>query len=213
MTLKLYYDKYKSLLRDLSVADGIAPLALRLYLIPVFWMAGTNKIDFSTWLPYDSTVYWFGEILGMPFPTLMAFLAGWTEILGAILLAAGLLTRLIAVPLMITMLVAAFAVHWENGWQAIADPSAPFANERVEESAVRLERAKSILQEHGNYDWLTEKGSFVILNNGIEFSITYFLMLLSLFFVGGGRFTSLDHWLERWIRKRIATNDTQRNIS
>ena len=25
----------------------------------------------------------------------------------------------------------------------------------------------------------------------------YFVMLLSLFFTGGGRFTSLDHWLAR----------------
>lgn len=207
MRLTNFYHTYTRLLKKISIADGIAPLAFRIFLVPVFWMAGTNKIDFSTLMPYESTVYWFGEILGMPLPTLMAFLAGWTEISGAVLLAAGLLTRFISVPLMITMLVAAFAVHWENGWQAIADPSAPFANERVEESAVRLDRAKSILQEHGNYEWLTEKGSFVVLNNGIEFAITYFLILLSLFFTGGGRFSSLDYWLNRWILKRISKKE------
>ena len=36
----------------------------------------------------------------------------------------GLATRYIAVPLMITMVVAAATVHWENGWFAIA-PSNP----------------------------------------------------------------------------------------
>jgi putative oxidoreductase len=67
------------------------------------------------------------------------------------------------------------------------------ANEQVLESAERLSRAKEILQEHGNYEWLTGRGSLVVLNNGIEFAATYFVMLLSLFFTGGGRYTSLDH--------------------
>jgi len=95
------------------------------------------------------------------------------------------------------MLVAALTAHWQYGWQAIADPSAPLANERVLESADRLSAARSILKEHGDYDWLTSSGPVVILNNGIEFAATYFIMLLSLFFVGGGRYTSIDYWLHR----------------
>jgi uncharacterized membrane protein YphA (DoxX/SURF4 family) len=184
----------------LSFLEGIAPLLLRLYLIPIFWMAGSNKINFETLMPYPSMVDWFANPdwgLGLPFPALMAFLAGWIELLGAILLAAGLAVRWIAIPLMITMAVAAMTAHWDNGWQAIADPSAPFANERVMESVDRLDRAKAILREHGNYSWLTGRGSFVVLNNGIEFAATYFLMLLSLFFTGGGRYTSVDYWLKR----------------
>lgn len=184
----------------LQLLDGLAPLLLRLFLIPIFWMAGTNKIDLDTLMPFENTVAWFANPewgLGLPFPTLMAFLAGWTEILGAVLLAVGLAVRWITLPLMVTMLVATFAVHWENGWQAIADPSAPYANERVMASAERLQRAKTLLKEHGNYHWLTEKGSFVILNNGIEFAATYFLMCLTLFFTGGGRFVSIDYWLRR----------------
>jgi putative oxidoreductase len=62
---------------------------------------------------------------------------------------------------------------------------------------VRLGTAREILQEHGNYTWLTEKGSFVILNNGIEFGVTYLAMLLALLFTGGGRFTSIDYYLSR----------------
>lgn len=195
---------HESLFSRLGYFEGLAPLLLRLYLIPVFWMAGTHKIDLTTLMPFENTVAWFGNPdwgLGLPAPALMAFMAGWTEILGAICLAGGFAVRWISIPLMITMLVAALSAHWSFGWQAIADPGAPFANERVMESADRLAAAKSILKEHGNYDWLTGRGSIVILNNGIEFAATYFVMLLSLFFTGGGRYTSIDYWLRRWLLK------------
>jgi len=170
----------------LKYLDGLAPLALRLYLVPVFWMAGSQKIA-----GMDSTIEWFGNPdwgLGLPFPSLLAHLAAYTEAVGAILLLVGLATRWISIPLMVTMLVAIFTVHWGNGWPAIADSG-------VQEVAVRLGAARDLLQEHGNYDWLTEKGSFVILNNGVEFGVTYFIMLLSLLFTGGGRYLSLDYYL------------------
>ncbi len=131
-----------------------------------------------------------GTRLGLPFPALLAHLAAYTEAIGALLLLLGLATRWISMPLMITMLVAIFAVHWPNGWAAIANSNAP-------DVAVRLGAAREILQEHGNYSWLTEKGEFVILNNGIEFGVTYLLMLFSLLFTGGGRFTSVDYYLSR----------------
>jgi uncharacterized membrane protein YphA (DoxX/SURF4 family) len=168
--------------------DGLAPLALRLYLVPVFWMAGTHKIA-----GMEQTVEWFGNPdwgLGLPFPYLLAHLAAYTEAIGALLLLLGLATRWIAIPLMATMLVAIFAVHWDQGWAAIADSSA-------QEVAVRLGAAKDILREHGNYTWLTETGNFVVLNNGIEFAVTYLVMLLSLLFTGGGRYVSVDYYLSR----------------
>jgi putative oxidoreductase len=31
--------------------------------------------------------------------------------------------------------------------------------------------AKSILRKHGSYNWLTEKGNLVILNNDAEFAL------------------------------------------
>jgi uncharacterized membrane protein YphA (DoxX/SURF4 family) len=175
--------------------DFIAPLLLRLYLVPIFWMAGSKKLN-----SFDSTVKWFGNEdwgLGLPFPELMAFLATWTEVFGAILLLLGLAVSWITIPLMVTMLVAAMTVHWQNGWLAIAEGSGFFANERTVGAIDRLSRGKEILQEYGNYNWLTENGGFVMLNNGIEFSATYFIMLLVLFFTGGGRFVSLDYWLQR----------------
>ena len=168
--------------------DGLAPLALRLYLVPVFWMAGTHKIA-----GMEQTVEWFGNPdwgLGLPFPYLLAHLAAYTEAIGALLLLLGLATRWISIPLMATMLVAIFAVHWDQGWAAIADSSA-------QEVAVRLGAAKDILREHGNYTWMTETGNFVVLNNGIEFAVTYLVMLLSLLFTGGGRYVSVDYYLSR----------------
>lgn len=193
-----------TLFDKLRVFDFLGPLALRLYLAPVFWMAGTSKIDFSTFMPYESTVNWFGNPdwgLGLPLPSLMAFLAGWTEVLGAIFLLVGFGVRWISVPLMVTMLVAIFSVHLQNGWLAIATGSGIFATERTMEAVERLSRAKDILKEHGNYSWLTEHGNFVVLNNGIEFAATYFIMLLVLFFIGAGKYFGLDYYLGLIFRK------------
>jgi len=183
-----YYSIHNAIFPRLQYLDGLAPLALRLYLVPVFWMAGTQKIA-----GIDNTIEWFGNPdwgLGLPFPTLLAYLAAYTEAIGALLLLIGLATRWISIPLIVTMLVAAFAVHWDNGWYAIADSSS-------QDVAVRLGAAKDILREHGNYSWLTERGNFVILNNGIEFAITYMLMLFSLLFTGGGRYVSVDYYLSK----------------
>ena len=183
--------------------DFLAPLALRLYLAPVFWAAGTNKLDGL--LPSAGTVVWFGNPdwgLGLPFPFLMAFLAAYAEVLGAIALLLGMATRWFSVPLMVTMVVAAVTVHWKHGWQTISDSMMCLFNcGGTEEAALRLDRARAILQEHGNYDWLTQSGNFVVLNNGIEMAATYFVMLLVLFFYGAGRYLSVDHYAARWLRR------------
>jgi len=175
--------------------DFLAPLLMRLYLVPVFWMAGTHKIS-----GFDGVVEWFGNDdygLGLPFPFLLAILAIGAEVIGAISLLFGFGLRLMAIPLMFTMVIAMTSVHGQYGWQAIADAGAPFASDRVIESIEKKEMIISILQEYGNYEWLTSSGSIVILNNGIEFSATYFIMLLVLFFIGSGRYFSIDYWLKK----------------
>lgn len=187
--------RMQALLNLTKAVDWLGPLALRLYLVPVFWMAGTTKID--GWI---NTVEWFGNAewgLGLPFPMLMAFLATGSEVVGAIALLIGLGVRWMCIPLMFTMVVAAATAHWQHGWLTIASGSGMFATERTVGAVERLDYAKSVLQEHGNYEWLTENGSLVILNNGIEFAATYFTMLLVLFFIGGGRYVSLDYWINR----------------
>jgi len=195
-----FINKTQSLLeKTTGYLDFIAPLFLRLYLAPVFYMAGIQKLE-----NFEGTVAWFGNPdwgLGLPFPALLAFLAAATELGGAVLLLFGFAVRWIAIPLSITMLVAIFSVHLKNGWLAIAEGSGFFATDRTMAAAERLERAKSILQEHGNYEWLTEYGNFVALNNGIEFATTYLVMLIALLYLGGGRYFSCDYWVHRQFRQ------------
>ncbi len=192
-TVNSYYDVVVQRLRSF---EGIAPLLVRLYLAPIMIQAGWNKI-----VGFDNIDAWFGNPdwgLGLPFPALMAALAAGTEFLGGIALIFGLATRLMAIPLMFTMVIAMTAVHWDNGWLALSDSTSWLANERVMEAIPRKAKAIEILKEHGNYAWLTGRGSITVLNNGIEFAATYFVMLLTLLFTGGGRYTSVDYLLARW---------------
>lgn len=187
----------------LSRLDFLAPLLLRLYLAPIFWMAGWSKLQ-----SFDDTVEWFGNSewgLGLPLPHLMAGLATGTELMGAVLLLVGLGVRFITVPLMCTMLVAILAVHWPNGWLAIADGEGLFSTMRSMEAVERLAQAKAILREHGDYEYLTEYGNLVMLNNGIEFGVTYWVMLLTLLFTGAGRWLSLDWWVAGGRQKESAS--------
>ncbi|WP_350431137.1 DoxX family protein [Shewanella sp. H8] len=186
---------YQQFLNAIKHIEGFAPLALRIYLAPVLMQAGYNKLSH-----FEDTAAWFGNPdwgLGLPMPEVMAAMAAGTELFGGFLLLIGLATRIVALPMMATMVVAAFAVHLPNGWLAIADPSSWLANGQVLASAEKLSAAKVILQEHGNYEWLTSSGSIVILNNGIEFAITYLIMLFAIFAMGGGRYTSVDYLISR----------------
>lgn len=219
---RAYYFIHDGLFGLLAKLSGTAPLLMRLYLAPVMIVAGMHKLR-----NFDSIVAWFDTGLGLPYPELMALLATYTELVGGFLLLFGLAVRWAAVPLMVTMLVAAVTVHWDNGWFAIApadpatSPAKPLADmglAQAKESlnnsvevARRLEMGREILKQHGHYDWLTDKGNFVILNNGIEFAATYFIMLLSLFFSGGGRWFSLDYYLDRHARRVVAANGKKAN--
>ncbi|CAN8139968.1 putative oxidoreductase [uncultured Thiomicrorhabdus sp.] len=195
---------YQSTLTKLAYFEGLAPLLLRLYLAPIFMQAGWNKLA-----NFSETAEWFGNPewgLGLPFPELMTALAGGAEFFGGIALIIGLAVRWFSIPLMITMIVAAITVHWSNGWLAISDTSSWLANQQILDSQQQLIMSKELLQTHGNYEWLTMNGQIVILNNGIEFAATYFIMLLSLLFTGGGRYFSLDYWISIWIKKTADKN-------
>lgn len=193
-------NKAVDLLDKARSADFLAPLLLRVFLAPIFIMAGYGKLT-----ALENTTYYFGEFLGMPFPGLMALLAGLTEFVGGIALLIGLAVRLWAIPLMITMLVAAGTAHWEYGWHALPESTLTmpweWREDLIEDANERKEIAKNILREHGNYSWLTEAGGITVLKNGIEFAATYFIMLLVLFFAGAGRFLSVDYWLGQAFRQ------------
>ncbi|MCM2679969.1 HvfX family Cu-binding RiPP maturation protein [Echinimonas agarilytica] len=215
-------EMYHGTIRHLTILDFLPLFFMRMILAPVMIVAGYNKLRisdaqagiFEQLLPDPNVVSWFGNAdwgLGLPFPEVLALMAGWTEFLGGWLILFGLLTRLASIPLMVTMLVAAFAVHWDNGWFAIAPSNGstsaalvwswlhlPGGSESIANSAEvgeRLAKIKDIVAENGFPDYLYGRGSIAILNNGIEFAAIYFVMLLSLFFKGAGRFLSVDYWL------------------
>lgn len=196
------FQLYHQSVARLYLVDGFPLLLLRLYLAPVMIQAGWNKAS-----SFENIVDWFGNEdygLGLPTPLVLAFLATAAELVGGIFLLFGALTRLVSIPLLITMLVAMFSVHAKNGWLAIADASSwladgtIFHNQSVMEAPQKLNAAKSLLQEYGHYDWLTSSGNLVILNNGVEFAATYFVMLLVLLVYGGGRFVSVDYLISKW---------------
>lgn len=171
--------------------DFLAPLAIRLYLIPVFWIAGTMKLA-----DIDAVATWFGNTdtgLGLPMPLFFAYMAAFTEVIGAICLTLGLGVRYIVIPLSITMIVAILTVHFDNGWSAIAGMDS-HAGERLNNLLVWLKQNYPI-----RYKFTTELGRPVVLNNGIEYAVTYLIMLGTLFFTGGGRYFSADHWIGRYL--------------
>src|SRR3990167_11346450 len=87
--------------------EFLGPLLLRLYLVPVFWMAGMHKLA-----DIDATAAWFGNPdwgLGLPFPELLAWAAALTEAGGGLLLLFGLAVRWVGIPPIVTMLVALFS--------------------------------------------------------------------------------------------------------
>ncbi len=215
---------YEDNVARLAHLEGVALLALRLILAPVMIVAGYNKLGLSndeiafpmSLLAEPSIVQWFGNSewgLGLPFPELLGFIAAWTEFLGGWCLLLGLMTRLWAIPLMFTMAVAAMSVHLDNGWYAIAPTdaktsptlffqwlgfdSAQQSAEQAQENQERLGVIREQIDEHQYSRWLKGGGSVVILNNGIEFSASYFVMLFILLLYGGGRYTSVDYYLKR----------------
>lgn len=172
--------------------DFLVPLAIRLYLLPIFLDGAHSKI-----VGFPALVTWFGAPhaqggLGMPAPLLMALLATAAEAVGCVALIFGLFTRLAVVPLLVTMSVALLTVHWSHGWAALAPKAA--------ESTLRLQAFMEWLAQNfpGRFNYITELGDPVILNNGVEFTVTYLIMLAALFFYGGGRYVSLDYWIAKW---------------
>lgn len=69
------------------------------------------------WSDISSVASWFSS-MGIPFPTLNAYMAASTELLGVVLLTLGLFTRLISIPLIIVMVVAIMTVHLTHGFSA-----------------------------------------------------------------------------------------------
>lgn len=94
--------------------------SLALLLARVVVAYGFYEPAMMKWSDISAVAEWFG-FMGIPFPTLNAYLAASTETVGVVLLILGLFTRFISIPLMIIMLVAIGTVHLSNGFSAGAN--------------------------------------------------------------------------------------------
>ncbi|MCD6090719.1 MAG: DoxX family protein [Bacteroidales bacterium] len=103
---------YEKATDHLSVLTDLPSLFFRLILAYGFYTPAMMK-----WGNIGGIAEWFGG-MGIPFPTLNAYLAASTEMAAVILLPLGLATRFISIPLMVTMLVAIITVHLGNGFEA-----------------------------------------------------------------------------------------------
>lgn len=103
---------YNGVTNILDYLKSISLLLARLVIAYGFYEPAMNK-----WADINAVAGWFGSI-GIPFPTLNAYMAATTETVGVVLLALGLLTRFISLPLIIVMIVAVVTVHLPNGFSA-----------------------------------------------------------------------------------------------
>ena len=92
--------------------QSVALLLVRFILAYTFFAPAMMK-----WSDIAATAGWF-ESMGIPLPTLNAYMAASTELIGVILLTLGLFTRLISIPLMVIMVVAITTVHLTHGFSA-----------------------------------------------------------------------------------------------
>ncbi len=160
-------DIYKEFTRLSEYTKSIGLLGLRLILAYTFFAPAMMK-----WNDIESVAQWFGY-MGIPFPTLNAYMAASTEITGVVLLTLGLLTRFISIPLIVIMFVAMATVHGQNGFAFVND-TVSFTDAYVNGTKV--------------------SGTLIQLQNGYELVLYYILMLVVLVGHGAGKF-SLDRLL------------------
>jgi putative oxidoreductase len=92
--------------------QSVSLLMVRLVLAYGFYEPAKMK-----WSDIGAVAEWFGS-MGLPLPTLQAYMAATTEATGVVLLTLGLFTRLISIPLMVVMVVAIVTVHLPHGFES-----------------------------------------------------------------------------------------------
>ena len=105
-------EKYEAVIKHLSKLKDLHLLAVRLILVYGFYNPAIMK-----WQNINSIAEWFSE-MGIPLPTINAYMAASTEMAGVVLLTLGLANRIISIPLIFVMIVAIVTVHLGNGFEA-----------------------------------------------------------------------------------------------
>lgn len=169
--------------------DFLPPLLLRLFLAPLLWVSGSSKLGLfsaadSDWLnpltwvdmtAHAATVEALkASVLPIPLPELMAWIIPGVEIAGAILLLIGFAVRWIS--LSILVLVVGTLVMMLSGKDL-------------------AQVAESFVATHGYVDPET---------SSLSQMLTYLIMFLTLFFMGAGRYFSIDWMLYHKLQLRLA---------
>lgn len=115
--LQLAEAGYRGLIKGANYLQSPFLLIVRLYWGWQFFIAGKGKL--SNIAP---VIEFFGNDLKIPFPEVNAYLAACTECFGGLLLLVGLASRLTAIPLCFTMLVAYMTAENEALRSIFSDP-------------------------------------------------------------------------------------------
>ena len=167
--------------------DFLPPLLLRLFLAPLFWVSGSQKLGLFTadyiwfnpltWMNPETVKATADTMSNLPFigsfSGILPYAIGGLEVIGALLLFIGFAVRWVSLPLL--ALIALTALIALNGEDIFAT-------------------LKSLLMTHGYTD---------MSNTPFGKAIIYFIMLLTLFFMGAGRFFSVDWFLYRRLQSKI----------
>lgn len=180
----------------LRVFDFLAPLAIRLLLAPIFWVDGIKRLGLfsaADFVWYNPMTWWNQEafIAGASAmnDTILSSLGvtgsaviGGLEVAGAILLILGLAVRWIVLGLFLVVIVL--------GLQAVGGLTGVGS------------AAKQFFLEHG----YTTLGS-----TPFALYTTYFVLLLTLFFMGAGRWFSLDWYIYRNFARKVENAEAARH--
>ncbi len=106
---------YNSLIHFSTSLQDFLLLAIRLFWGFLFFQTGFGKLQ------NINSVGDFFYSLGIPFPEVSAHLVAWVETIGGACLILGFASRLISIPLILTMLVALLVAHYDS--TIFKDPS------------------------------------------------------------------------------------------
>jgi putative oxidoreductase len=114
--LNLFPRGYDVLVSGTTLLQSPFLLLLRIYFFWQLFQTGQGK------LAHIDKISDYFVSLGIPFPTLNAYLAGATETFGSLLLIIGLASRLTAIPVTIVMVVAYLTADFEAVTNFFSDP-------------------------------------------------------------------------------------------
>lgn len=114
-TIMLFGCRVTSLLNWFG--DWLPQLALRIILAWEFWEAGVMKYKGENWFSAEMFPYPF-SLLSVDMNWNMAM---WAELIGAVFILLGLLTRFVSISLIVVTIIAIASVHWSDQWTTLSE--------------------------------------------------------------------------------------------